>query len=480
MASPQSYGANAAGYSSHDAVSAVEMGAIPEKVACATTPAGTAHCTFGRQELQDLLRESGYGAQPGPYNAYFRPDPADPGGNVCRSCGMPIGMHASTTIAAAVVDAGAALPDATAGMARPLVRLGEVFSAGIVNDTSGGSIERPLHWRGGAWYARFLEFDGYGAVTSEIVGSGKHRRVVTRVSARWRCVAPHADPGARGSECGALFHTKGFLLDSAQRPRHGACADFSVIRDAADAMEKHFREVHQLEHVAPQGWTASLFGCCQDPTSVVGCLCCYVLPPPMCCHNGYGKAFCCALEASAPKDIDDHGLQALTSATAHHECQCSLAFASTLHFVVLVGHGAMFLGLTIAASIITMCGFPCNSDKFPPLLCWFCHKRRRRIVHAVGSDESSCETRCITLFCFPCSELQQWNEVVNSGVWPGLLCCGASATARSRMEPSAVRARYSVGGEYGVRAQIGAGAEARRLAATVAETRGPAVMMVMT
>ena len=55
------------------------------------------------------------------------------------------------------------------------------------------------------------------------------------------------------------------------------------------------------------------------------------------------------------------------------------------------------------------------------------------------------------LCCCPCSELQQWRELRNSGVWPGLACGYAGPEDTAAMAPGAVRRRYGFWGEgYGV------------------------------
>jgi hypothetical protein len=85
------------------------------------------------------------------------------------------------------------------------------------------------------------------------------------------------------------------------------------------------------------------------------------------------------------------------------------------------------------------------------------------------------QTRCYTVFCCPCSELQQFRELRNSGIWPGLMCCSASEADRRAMVPSAVRERYSVGGAYGVRAKPGAGPLAEQTARRFAEFPAPRI-----
>jgi hypothetical protein len=138
-------------------------------------------------------------------------------------------------------------------------------------------------------------------------------------------------------------------------------------------------------------------------------------------------------------------------------------------------HIVFITTFTFIGSIITLCGFPCNSDVLPPLILSLCYERRRNFVKALGADETPMQTRCYTVFCCPCSELQQFRELRNSGIWPGLMCCTAGDDDKAIMEPSAVRERYSVGGAYGVRAKPGAGPLAQRTASLIDQFPGPCV-----
>jgi hypothetical protein len=106
----------------------------------------------------------------------------------------------------------------------------------------------------------------------------------------------------------------------------------------------------------------------------------------------------------------------------------------------------------LVASIVTLFGFPCNSDSLPPLLCLTCYKHRRLLVQVLGADETPFQSRVKATCCCYCSEVQVWRELKASGVWAGLLCCTASEEDREYMSASAVRQRYSVDGAYAVRA----------------------------
>ena len=82
------------------------------------------------------------------------------------------------------------------------------------------------------------------------------------------------------------------------------------------------------------------------------------------------------------------------------------------------------------------------------MVCYTCYHRRRRYVRAIDAPESHTYTRWATVCCLPCSETQQWRELRNSGVWPGLMVCEPSAQDRAAMSPTAVAARF---GHLGLR-----------------------------
>jgi hypothetical protein len=79
------YGSNAGYYPDQPAV----VGHPPPD----TVTVNAATCGSTRPELQRLLEKADFGGRAAAYNAYFRSDPADVGGHVCRSCGFSIGMH---------------------------------------------------------------------------------------------------------------------------------------------------------------------------------------------------------------------------------------------------------------------------------------------------------------------------------------------------------------------------------------------------
>jgi len=442
-----------------------------QKPAEPVTAAMVEPCTLTRPQLHELLKESEYGAIRGAYNAYFREDPSGDGGHLCRGCGLVVGLHRESA------DVATGLSMSAREVPAPSIRLAEMQLGGQRGRFDGSfaaapSMARPIHWNQTAWFAWFLEFDGYDAITCD-----------NSASTRWRCVAPDA----HGRECGATFVTRGLQLDERQRPTPGTLCDMTVLQHDADFIEKHFNDVHQVEHQPGPGWTTSLFGCCASPAVVCSCVFCYWWPPPWCCHDGYGAAFFSALHVVAPslsesKHDDDpkkrsHQLYAHGISPDHTQCSCSM-LSSVFLFIGLM-HATALAALGTAATILTLAGFPCNSDKFGPILCWPCFTRRRKFARALNTGESSCQSRAITVFCCPCSEIQQYRELVHSGVWAGLMCCKASAKDKAMMAPEAVRERYSVHGMYGVRPVPGAGPDARRLAASLPSRKGPVVQVPM-
>jgi hypothetical protein len=155
--------------------------------------------------------------------------------------------------------------------------------------------------------------------------------------------------------------------------------------------------------------------------------------------DGRGQSFCEALDRAAPgAGSSQQFVRPL--APDQQLCGCVEMALSGLFTALLLPVVALAGAITVG----TCCGFPCGSRDFPPVVCATCYHRRLNIVHAIGADESEPETRCYTVFCCPCSECQQWRELRNSGVWPGLLCCDASAEDRDAMRDAAVRDRYGV------------------------------------
>jgi len=465
------YGSNAAAPSDAD----------PHKPAAAPFSEATVEpCSLTRPQLHELLKESQYGAIRGAYNAYFREDPSGDGGHLCRACGLVLGMHREKATDGAAAAAGTSEGTASAAaVPPPTIRLTEMrmdkLKQSRPSKGQGSVTARPVHWKQTAWFARFLEFDSYGAITSG------------RASVRWRCIAPDA----YGRECGATFLTKGLALADEERPMPGAVCDMSVLQHDADTIEKHFNDAHQVEHQPGPGWTTSLCGCCASPAVLCSCVFCYCWPPPVCCLDGYGAAFCCALQNAVPqmsesKHDDDPNkrlYELYTRGISPDHTQCSWSMASSARDLVLglmlTAHLTAFATLATVATVLTLAGFPCNSDSFGPIICWPCFDRRRKFARALNAGESSCKSRAITVFCCPCSEVQQYRELAHSGVWAGLMCCKASAKDKAAMAPEAVRERYGVDGMYGVRPVAGAGPDARRLAASLPSRKGPVVQVPM-
>ena len=333
------------------------------------------------------------------------------------------------------------------------------------------------------------EFDAYEEEKTDVAGTGDQRQVVHTAKIRWRCGVHDS----HGHECGAKFSTKGIAFSSQASEKTAKraiyTASFSVLHTDEEAIAKHFNDAHLIEHVPAGRWTTSLLGCCEAPAACCSCMF-FPCGSPCCCHNGYGYGFSDILDRTIPQhpQLASHQTKGepeygtLVPFTKWDEYQCSkncitiawMPFAA----LPLMGHITLIALMWGFASAVTLCGFPCNSDAFAPMLCEDCYFRRRRMVKALDADEGPCATRCAVVFCCPCSEVQLWRELRNSGVWPGLACCTASEADRAIMAPSAVRARYAgADGAYGVRAQAGAGRDAAALAASMLDRKGPAVML---
>jgi len=448
-------------------------------------------CTYTRQELQQLLKESNYGQNQGAYSAYFQQGSG--GGHVCRSCGLGIGAHTSAAAsdvqvmsAQPVAGTVAAAPFGTttdpdlANLPPPDVRIHDTGSMEAGPATVAGGVVPaaavskscpfPRHWKGGAWFINFLEFDGFAGKHVEMVGSRKHRRLQTSAQMRWRCVAPNSD---HSGPCGETFVTKGVILNpQTLRPDKGAVANMTIVHKAEDAMMKHFEFDHRLEALPPGKWSTTLIGdYCEHPMAALSC-CLFPMSCMPMCPDTHGRGFCNAVTASGPAGVPN---QATVAAIGHDEWQCSCPCVCSCGFsIFFLPHlivGMTFLGL---GSVLTLCGIPCGED-FPLLLCCCCYARRRRFVNALDIDETHVYSRLATFFCCPCSEVQQYRELRNSGVWAGLCCCTASDEDKAAMTPSAVRERYSVDGAYGVQAKSGAGHVAKRTASLIDTLPGPKI-----
>eukprot|EP00672_Neobodo_designis_P023524 CAMPEP_0174830702 /NCGR_PEP_ID=MMETSP1114-20130205/2669_1 /TAXON_ID=312471 /ORGANISM="Neobodo designis, Strain CCAP 1951/1" /LENGTH=481 /DNA_ID=CAMNT_0016064505 /DNA_START=70 /DNA_END=1515 /DNA_ORIENTATION=+ len=441
---------------------------VARPIAATVIPDAADACHLTRPRLHELLKEAEYGAVRGAYAAYFREDPSGDGGHLCRVCGRELGAHPEESEApqVALVVPSVRFAELRRRMEEPIT--GRRYRP---DDLECTTIERPLHWRHTAWYARLLDFDGFGPVDKFFA------------STRWRCVAP----GRNGGVCGATFTTDGFRLEHG-RLAPGTICSLKTRHDAPDTIEKHFNDVHKLEHQPGPGWTTSLFECHKaSPAVALSCLFGYCWPAEACNDDAEVGSFFDALNRAAPRKTSGP-LKAIESRppfaytrSAHPDytpCAACAVPADLMTGCVCPILVAPALAVCAAGlTVLTLGGFPCAREDFGPIVCWTCFERRRRFVSVLNAAETPTQTRAITMFCCPCSEIQQYRELVHSGVWPGLLCCQASTADRAAMAPAAVRARYGVDGFYGVRPTRGAGNDARRLAASLPHRDGPAVQI---
>ena len=409
-------------------------------------------CNYTRGELAAMLERSGYGVEdPAMYAAFFRRD-AD-GRHLCISCGFATGFHdepnpdeSNRKAAAAAANhrrrSDAGTPQVTPthrpmDIPPPNRRLLEPGAPALLD-----AVPFPAHWRGGAWFARMLRFEDYDYANAVHMDDDAKQRVPVR----WRCTALSSD--GRG-ECGALLVTMGVVIDR----RRGLPIDGAVVSlvpntgGAAGSLEAHFRDAHRISHTPPAAtngrWTTGLDDCCAEPSVACSWLA-FPCGIPCGMSNGRGQSFCEALDRAAPNDKASQIFVRQFDRDGTHCAFGGMAASALFTFMAVpfIVTGAVF-------SVLCCCGEPCDG---PPLVCVSCYTRRRDIVQAIGAEESPSATRWITVCCWPCSECQQWRELRNSGVWPGLLCCTASEQDRALMSAAAVSARYGLDGAGGLHA----------------------------
>jgi hypothetical protein len=400
-------------------------------------------CRLTRTELMQALIDSGYGEREAVYRALLRR--AEDGSALCNSCGMRIGQHADrsdplvVTADSVVVAADPALrrDDNEVTFPAPDCTIQQYCRDPALHDyTILSSVSPvPLHWVGATWYAPFVDYVDYS------------QRVSTHALLKYRC---------NMDGCGKLFEVAGPRVDSKNKAPIGPVS--LKTRSSGETIEAHMEYVHGLKHLPAGRFATRLFDCCKDPAFTTTCCIVYTSTMPL--GGDRGVPTCCAINRvfnrhAVPLSIcaemveDPHGISFVDSASLDKvQCQWHLAFVVMYDLLMMPLMGSGFL----VASIVTLFGFPCNSDSLPPLLCFTCYKHRRLLVQVLGADETPFQSRVKATFCCYCSEVQVWRELKASGVWAGLLCCTASEEDREYMSASAVRQRYSVDGAYAVRA----------------------------
>jgi hypothetical protein len=425
-------------------------------------------CRMTRSELMTALTESGFGERDAVYRAFFRK--GEDGAALCNTCGLQIGHHADRSDAVAAV------------AAEPVSRREEDEVAFPPPDCTvqqysqdakrrhpqiGASSPYPPHWVGAAWYAPLIDFVGHSRNESTVTVHKRknHTTVITTTHAllKYRCTI---------EDCGKVFEVEGPRVDNSTSAAVGPVSLKTM--GNGESIEAHMERVHGLKHLPAGRIATRLFDCCKDPA--VAMTCCVACLPFACSgRQDHGLAPCCAIARVFAGQVEPgcctqvaivpRGRSVVSSAPLD-EVQCHAGMLCNAVLILAAAHGAIFFALGLVGSIVTLCGFPCNSDSLPPILCSPCYGHRRTLVQVLDADETPFQSRVKATFCCYCSEVQVWRELKASGVWPGLLCCTASEEDREYMSASAVRQRFSVDGAYAVRATS---AEGERLLPAVRE-----------
>jgi hypothetical protein len=395
-------------------------------------------CRLTRTELMQALIDSGYGERWAIFRTLLRH--ADDGSALCNSCGLQIGQHADRNDPVVVAaDPASRRDDDQVTFPAPDCTIQQYCRDPALHDHKiWGSVSPvPLHWVGAAWYAPFVDYVGYS------------QRVSAHALLKYQC-------NIRG--CGKVFEVACSLVDSKNNTPIGPVSLKTM--SSGETIEAHMVRVHGLTHLPAGRFVTRLFDCCKDPAFATTC--CIAYTSTLSLAGDRGVPTCCAINrvfnrhavtsSFCAKMVEDpRGISFIDSAPLDKvQCQCRLVFLVmydwSVGFMPLIGLGFL------VASIVTLFGFPCNSDRLPPLLCFTCYKHRRLLVQVLGADETPFQSRVKATCCCYCSEVQVWRELKASGVWAGLLCCTASEEDREYMNASAVRQRYSVDGAYAVRA----------------------------
>jgi hypothetical protein len=415
-------------------------------------------CRMTRSELMKTLADSGFGERDAMYHAYFHR--AADGAALCNTCGLQIGHHAdrSDTVAAVAAEPVSRREEDEVAFPPPDCTVQQYSQdAKRRHPQIGASSPYPPHWVGAAWYAPLIDF--VGRSRNEVIGGACLMRFVRL---RYRCAV---------EDCGDVFEVEGPLVDNSTSAAMGVVSLKTM--GNGESIEAHMERVHGLKHLPAGRIATKLFDCCKDPA--IAMTCCFPFSN-LSSRSGSSNDVGLAPQAAIARVLDPRGAE-LAWLLAHgghvfihsaplDEVQCQPGMLCNVMLIVFVPHAMVILALALLGSIVTLFGFPCNSDSLPPILCSSCYKHRRQLIKVLDADETPFQSRVKATFCCYCSEVQVWRELKASGVWPGLLCCTASEEDREYMSPSAVRQRYSVDGAYAVRATS---AEGERLLPAVHE-----------
>jgi hypothetical protein len=397
-------------------------------------------CQLTCAVLTQALVDSGYGKRVDIFRALLRR--AEDGSALCNSCGLPIGQHAGRNDPVSVATGLAQRHDNDGFFPAPNCTIPHYSRNVTVRHSQIGAVSPvPLHWVGAAWYATFVDFVGH----SRDVAS---RYTAVHAALKYRCNI---------EDCGQVFEVEGSPLAWKSKPVPAGPVSLRTMGNG-ETIESHMEHVHGLKHLPAGRLATRLFDCCKDPVAMT---CCFAYGSSLTC-TGDRLSTCGAIDRvfrnhTSPNSLalfgatlpDPRGITFVYSAPLDEvQCQCWLICGVMFDWALC----PIVQSVLAVASIVTLFGFPCNSDSLPPFLCWPCYDHRRKLVAILGAAETPFQSRVKATFCCYCSEVQVWRELKASGVWPGLLCCTASAEDREYMSASAVRQRYSVDGAYSVRA----------------------------
>lgn len=297
-------------------------------------------------------------------------------------------------------------------------------------------VRYPLHWEGSVWYAGLMRFRRF-------VARGPESTVI----AEWRCVADTVD----GVPCRFTFQTEGYALERGAPVGLPSTAPVGPRIPGADFVE-HLRTAHDLAPAPPCRWSTGLCECCDAPAAACECATTYCCVSP-CEDDPAAHGFFLRLHELMPAlaaGAAPAAQWATQSAKRRPNFSCGVcgivAYLPLLPLLV-VGYASV-----VALSLLTLCGVPCSdeTDECAPLALYPCYFQRRAMVRLQRIPETVTATKLTVICCCPCSELQLWRELRNSGVWPGLMCQGPSDADSAAMRSGVVRARYAVQGTYAV------------------------------
>jgi hypothetical protein len=343
-------------------------------------------CRMTRSELMKTLADSGFGERDAMYHAYFHR--AADGSALCNTCGLQIGHHADHSDAVAAVAAQPVSrreedevtfppPDCTV---QQYSQDAKRRQWGI-----GTSSPYPLHWVGAVWYAPLIDFVGHSR--KEVIGRACP---TTFVRLKYRCTV---------DDCGKVFEMEGPRVDDRTSAAVGPISLKTM--GNAESIEAHMERVHGLKHLPAGRIATELFDCCKDPAIAMTCCCPFIDLRCTCMDSPLNRSYDVGLapHAAIARVLEPggaelawlfaHGRHFFVSSAPLDEEQCQSGMCcSSVILIFFVPPAMAILALALLCSIVTLFGFPCNSDSLPPLLCSPCYRHRRELIKVLDADET--------------------------------------------------------------------------------------------